>query len=159
MISTLIASRDELNQQIAREQHEQAMAEWQQAKANARAAKAEVGRLRQVFQKAEAEWMAFERECAKVYTSLQEHLAAKPNDDDFPTIREINNWKQKRDRLEKLLTVTMYAKRSDLATVKEHARIDVIKADQQFVLLGYAERNARTKAQGTQAMEIGRVGL
>jgi hypothetical protein len=135
------------------------MTEWQQAKANARAAKAEVGRLRQVFAKAEAEWMEFERECAKVYTSLQEHLAAKPNEDDFPTIAEMNTWKHKRDRLEKLLTVTMYAKRTELASVKEHARIEVIKADQQFILLGYAERNARAKAQGTQTMEVGRAGL
>jgi hypothetical protein len=159
MISELQAQRTVIDQQIAQEQHAQAMAAWEQAKKDAREAKSEVGRLRQVFAEAQAKWAAYERECAKVHASLNEHLASKPDDDDFPTIAEIRHWKDKRERLHKLLTVTMRAQRSDLAAVMEHARIEVIKADHQFILLGYAERNARTKALGMQTPEVSRVVL
>jgi hypothetical protein len=159
MISELQDQLSRIRQQIAQEQEAQAVAAWEQAKQNAREAKSEVGRLRGVFSRAQAEWMTYERECGKVKARLDEHTQSKPQDDDFPTPEELKNWEKERQRLVRLLTGPMLTRRSDLKSVMEHARIDVIKADQQYILLGYAERNARTKVIGLSETGVNRVAI
>jgi hypothetical protein len=80
-------------------------------------------------------------------------------EDDFPTAVELRAWEDKRKRLHKLLTVSMRAQRLELTSVMERNRIEVIKADQRFILLAHAERNARTKALGLQTSEVSRLVL
>lgn len=159
MTSTLQAQRNAIDQQIAQEQHAEAMTAWEQAKKQAREGEAKVGELRRVFNKSAAQWAAYEKECDQVRQSLELHLAQRPAPDDFPLAEELTAWEEKRARLHKLLTVSMRARRLDLANVMEHDRQELLKADQIFISLAYAERVARTKALGEPAVGVSRVSL
>jgi hypothetical protein len=84
MISELQTQRTAIDRHIAQEQHTQAITSWEQAKAQAREAKTNVGKLRQVFNESAANWAAYERECEQVRQSLELHLAQHPWRMTFP---------------------------------------------------------------------------
>jgi hypothetical protein len=146
MISNLHAQRTAIDEQIARESRAEAITLWEAAKAQARAAKQHVGKMRRVFNESAAAWSAYEKECTLVLHALETHVANQPADDDFPTAEELRAWEEKRARLQQLLTVSMHAHRLELASVMEQNRCEVLQADQNYITLAYAERVARTKA-------------
>jgi hypothetical protein len=150
MISDLINQRVAIDQQIAHEQHTQAMTAWEQTQQRAREAKRKLVTLRRAFREAEAVWARYEQECEQVRLEIENHAAQRPDPDDYPTEAELEAWQVEHQRLTTLLCVTMRARRLDLASIKERARMDMLTAEQEYEQLAYAERNARTKVQGPQ---------
>src|ERR1043166_5693363 len=131
MISDLINQRAVIDQQIAQEQHAQAMMAGEQAKQQAREAKRRVVTLRRAFREAEAAWARYEHECEQVRLEIESHNAQRPDLDDFPTAEELAAWRAEHQRLNTLLCVTMRAQRLDLANIKERARMDMLAAEQE----------------------------
>jgi hypothetical protein len=96
MISNLHAQRTAIDEQIARESRAEAITAWEAAKAQARAAKQHVGKMRRVFQESAAAWSAYEKECTLVLHALKTHVEQRPKEDDFPTAEELLAWEEKR---------------------------------------------------------------
>lgn len=145
MIRDLIEQKQKIDNQIHEEQRFLAIRAWEKAKQDAREAKAEVRRLKHVFLEVEAEWLAYERKCGQVMAEIETSHLAKPQYDDLPTDEEVKDWEDNHNKLVQKLN-SMCSHRNDLAANKEHARMEMLKADQHYIQLGYAERNARMKA-------------
>lgn len=145
MIQDLIEQKASIDKKIAEEQRFLAIRAWEKAKQDAREARAEVRRLKQEYLSITAEWEDYQRQCLGVLNAIETHYQTKPQYDDLPTEDEVKEWEDDHAALVDKLN-SMRAHRDNLAANQARAQMEMLKADQRYIQLGYAERNARMKA-------------
>jgi predicted nucleic acid-binding Zn-ribbon protein len=144
-VSELKASQVEIQRELDATERARSVEEWKRLRDVCRTAKDRLSDLRREFKQADSAVQSVTREIDKAQAALATHRGARPLPEDFPADEEIDQWEQKEQRLSEALR-PLLARRSDLTHTREQLRLQLVRADQDFVQLQYAERNALKKA-------------
>lgn len=144
-ISELKANQAEIQKELGSTEHAQAVDEWKRLREVCRTTKDRLSTLRREFKQADSAVQRDILEIDKAQAALATHRGARPLPEDFPTDEEIDRWEQEEQRLSEALR-PLLARRALHIQTREQVRLTVVRADQDFVQLQYAERNALKKA-------------
>lgn len=144
-ISELKASQAEIQKELDAAEHARAVEEWKRLREACRTAKHRISELRREFKQADSAVQSDTREIDKAQAALATHRGARPLPEDFPTDEELDRWEREEQRLSEALR-PLLTRRDAHTQTREQLRLQAVKADQDFVQLQYAERNALKKA-------------
>src|SRR6185312_8165626 len=141
----LKATQAEIQKELDGMEHHRAVEEWKRLREVCRTTKDRLADLRREFKQADSAVQSDIREIDKAQAALATHRGARPLPEDFPTDEEIDRWEQEEQRLSEALRPLLARRALDTQT-REQLRLQLVRTDQDFVQLQYAERNALKKA-------------